>query len=225
MVKDWLEYAADTAYAVKNYGIVLSPTNASDVIKAFYSAFNDESVRPKLEIIVTKNGDTDTLTTTNSSTLSLVNTVITPSSETFSLQAGVSYVQVMKFDMSRLPSTATINDVQLFLTLDSANSIFSNQTAYSILGQFISDSSGLVTNGAAFTGSSSGNGQYMMRLVGGSVVSPFQRWLLGEPNNGIMLRAGNQTINLDLFSFFNVTSTDPNKRPRVIIRYTPRVNP
>lgn len=226
MVKDWLEYAADTSYSVKNYGVVLSPSNSSTVIKAFYSAvLSDESVRPELQIIVTKNGDTDTLTTTNSATVSLVDANITSNSETFSLQAGVSYVNVMKFDLSKIPSTATINDVQLYLTLDTVNSKFSRLTDYRIVAQYINDTSGLKTDVFPFTGGSSGNGKYMIRMVSNIAASPFQRWLLGQTNYGIMLRAINQNSNLDLFSFYNITASDPNKRPQVIIKYTPRVTP
>lgn len=225
MVKDWLEYAADTSYANKNYGIALSPGNASNVVKAFYSRNTSEGLKPKLTIIVTKGGRTDTLITTNSATVSLADASISQNTETFSLQAGVSYVQVMKFDLSGLPSTATINDVQLYLTLDQAGSIFSSQTVHKIGSLYISDSAGYQTTGSSFDGSSSGNNQYMIRFVSAFQRSPFQRWLLGETNYGILLYASNQTKNLDLFSFYSNTASDPGKRPRVIIKYTPRVTP
>jgi len=55
MVKDWLEYAADTNYANKNHGIVLSPGNASSVIKGFYSSLSSlQDLRSSIQIIVTK---------------------------------------------------------------------------------------------------------------------------------------------------------------------------
>ncbi|MBL8015965.1 MAG: hypothetical protein JNK43_01745, partial [Ignavibacteria bacterium] len=68
-------------------------------------------------------------------------------------------------------------------------------------------------------------GQYMMRMVRAGVSSPFQRWLLGQANYGIMLFAGGQTLNLDRYTFYKETASDPAKRPRVIIKYTPRVIP
>src|SRR4030095_5793823 len=116
-------------------------------------------------------------------------------------------------------------DVQLFLTLDSANSIFSNQTVYSTGAQYINDSNGIKTDAFTFFGSSAGNGQYMIRMVSVAAVSPFQRWMLGEANYGLMLRPSALTSNLDLFRFYDMTSADPNKRPHLIIKYTPRVNP
>lgn len=228
LAKDWLEYAADTNYSVKNYGVALTPSVASTVIKGFYSGLDGigDNVTPKLQIIVTKNGDTDTLNILNSETISLVDATIAPNSETFSLQAGVSYVNVMKFDMSRLPSDATINDVQLYLTLDDAGSEFTSLTTYTVSSIYISDTTGFVTAGGSFNGGpDAASGKYMIRLVAGFQVSPFQRWLLGEANHGIMLFAANQQRNLDLFSFYGPTASDPNKRPRVVIKYTPRVTP
>jgi hypothetical protein len=40
-----------------------------------------------------------------------------------------------------------------------------------------------------------------------------------------MIRASNQLTNLDLFSFYNITVSDPGKKPRVVIKYTPRTTP
>ncbi|MBN8584539.1 MAG: DNRLRE domain-containing protein [Ignavibacteria bacterium] len=223
MVKDWLEYAADPNYSVKNNGIVLSPNGSSSSIKGFYSTNNDAAVEPKLVVIYTKNNDTDTLTTTTSATITLTNASFAPSTETFSLQAGVSFVQQMSFDISRLPQTATINDVQLYLSLDSLSSNFSTQSNFTILGQFINDSAGLKTDLFAFNGSPAGNGMYMMRLVSAGASSPFARWLSGTANYGLLLFAGNQTVNLDRYVFYKESASDPSKRPRVVIKYTPRV--
>ncbi|MCC6865931.1 MAG: DNRLRE domain-containing protein [Ignavibacteria bacterium] len=226
LVKDWLEYAADTSYSVKNYGIVLSPNGSSVCIKGFTSNNSPTTdLEPKLEVIYTKNGTTDTFSITTNSTISLSRGDLPVQSETFTLQAGISYVQPMKFDLSHIPSTATINDVQLFLALDSLNCIFSNQSNFTIYGQFINDSAGLKTDLFAFNGSPAGSGMYMMRLVAAGAPSPFARWLSGETNYGLLLFAGNQTINLDRYVFYNETASDHSKRPHVIIKYTPRVTP
>lgn len=227
LVRDWFEYAADSSYPVKNYGIVLSPTASSVVIKSFYasSLSNGSEVRPELHVIVTKRGRTDTLSYRNSSTVSLTDASLNAPPERFFLQAGISYVQIMSFDLSRFPSDATINDVQLFLTLDSSNSVFSRESSFSIIAKYISDSSGLVTDLYPFIGSPQGASKYMIRLVAATQASPFQRWLLGQNNYGIMILASNNLLNLDLFSFFDETASDPQKKPRVIIKYTPRVRP
>ena len=61
LAKDWLEFAADTNYSVKNRGMIMIP-NGGNAIKGFFtSRIGDENLRPVLEIIVTKNSQTDTL--------------------------------------------------------------------------------------------------------------------------------------------------------------------
>lgn len=222
LVKDWLEYAADTNYQVKNYGIALIPNNSSSTVKGFYSVMNSSSdLRPQLTIILTKNNDTDTLNYSGSQNLSLVNTSFQSNPEIFRLQSGVSYSQVLKFDLSKIPQGAIINDVQLFLTLDTANSEFTSQTIYKIRAQYISDTSGWVTETFPYFESAQGSTtQYVIR-----VIAPFQRWFSGQTNFGILLRPYNNFSNLDLFSFFDVTATDITLRPRVIIKYTPRIIP
>jgi hypothetical protein len=221
LVRHWLEYAADTNHAVKNYGIVLSPTVSSNVLKSFYSGRTDAAVRPVLEVIVTKNNDRDTLILDNSETLFLATTTFAPDPERFFLQAGVSFTQAMRFDLSKIPPTATINDVLVYLTIDSAFSVFSSQTEKKIAASRITDTSGMKTEGAFIGEPTSSNlSQYVFRII-----PPFQRWLNGETNYGILIMPFNQRVNFDLFAFYDITASDPAKRPRVVIKYTPRVHP
>lgn len=229
MVKDWLKAASDTGYAVKNYGIVLSPGNSSNVIKAFYSASSQviAELKPKLFIIVTKNSVVDTLQYNPFSSLSLVNNpTIAQTNEIFYMQAGIAYIQVLKFDLSKIPSTATINDVQLYFTLDQANSIFSSQTAKELRAAKITDTAGLVTENFTFIGSPpTTDNKYSIRLVSNFNESPFQKWLMGEVNYGLYVYPTNIQTNLDLFAFYNITASDHTKRPRIVIKYTPRKTP
>ncbi len=221
LVKDWLERAADPNYTVPNYGIVLSPNASSSVLKAFYSALTGSDVKPQIVVIYTKYGDTDTLYHNTCETMFLADVNLTPLPERFYLQAGVSYDQIIRFDVSKIPSTATINDVQLILTLDSVNSIFTSITNKGLAGAFVTDSTAITTESFIFDGVVSGN-QYVFRT---RLMTAFQRWLNNESNMGLMIIPGAQTSNLDLFSFYDINASDPNKRPRVIIKYTPRVTP
>lgn len=221
LVRDWFEYAADPNYSVPNYGIALSPNASSSVLKAFYSSQTGSDVKPKIVVIYTKYGDTDTLFHDISETMFLADVNLTPLPERFYLQAGVSYDQIMRFDVSKIPSTATINDVQLILTLDSAGSIFTRISNKGLAAAFVTDSALIKTEGFIFDGIVSGN-QFVFRT---RMMTAFQRWLNNTSNQGLMIIPGAQTSNLDLFSFYDVNASDPNKRPRVIIKYTPRVTP
>lgn len=222
LVKDWLEYAADTSYSVKNYGVALIPNASSNVLKGFYSINAGSDVKPKVTVIVTKNGDTDTLTLDNTSSLFMTDATITPGAETFSIQGAISYGTFMNFDLSKIPSTATINDAQVFLTLDAGSSALTQQSINKVAFLFVTDTAGPTVEPAAFelaphNGSST---QYVVRII-----APFQRWLQGTTNFGVTLTAYSHRIALDLFTFFNMNATDPTKRPRVIIKYTPRITP
>ena len=219
LVKDWLERAANPNYSVPNYGIVLSPNASSTVLKGFYSSQTGSDVKPEIVVIYTKYGDTDTLYHDICETMFLADANLTPLPEKFYLQAGVSYDQMMRFDMSKIPAGATINDVQLILTLDSASSILTSTSNKGLAGAFVTDSALYKTESFIFDGIVSGN-LYTFRII-----TPFQRWLNNESNQGIMIIPGAQTTNLDLFSFYNINASDPNKRPRVIIKYTPRITP
>lgn len=221
LIKDWLEYTADTNYPEKNYGIGLIPNNSSSVLKGFYSNQEGSSVAPALRIIVTKNNQTDTLDYTATSNVFLATANIPIQIGTFTLQAGVAINQILKFDMSKIPSTATINDAQIYFTLDASNSIFTSQTSYQIALNYVTDTSGSFENNVYTASQVSGNSnQYSVRII-----LPFQRWLQGDNNYGVILRPYNQYTNLDRFVFYDVNASDPSKRPRVVIKYTPRITP
>lgn len=218
-VKGWLDFAADTNSSIKNYGIVMIPNGGSRTIKGFNSAVTASSLRPEIEISVTKNGVTDTITSNLCQSTSLVNTSFLPNPEIFNIQSGVAFDQIMRFDLSRLASTVILNDVQIFLTLDSANSKLNNNSYKIIKPYVISDTAGLVLEPSSIE-SKIVNNQYMIRII-----NPFQRWVQGQTNYGILLAAKKDFENLDLYSFYDMTASDPNKRPRVIIKYTPRITP
>ncbi|RPI16465.1 MAG: DNRLRE domain-containing protein [Ignavibacteriae bacterium] len=218
LVKDWLEYAADTNYSAKNYGIVLSPNSSSNVLKGFYSGKVETDLKPSLQIIVTKNNDTDTLVLNTTETVFLANGDIPIVPGVFFLQGGINYIELFKFVTNAVPSTATINDAQLILTIDQDNSLISPQTQRKVIGLSAIDSGALNTEGE-FSALEL-NGKYSMRMI-----YPFQKWIQGGANYGLLVVPSNRFLNLDLFAFHNIDSPDPNKRPRIIIRYSPRVIP
>ncbi len=223
MVKDWLEYAADTSYPNKNFGVALSPNGGSNVIKGFYGTQTDSTLKkPSLKIILTKYGVNDTIVTQDAQSLFLADGPVTQGNETFSAQAGIGYVQIMKFDMSHIPNTATINDVLIYLTLDSANTKLSTLSPRFLDLLYVNDTSN-TTSGYAYSTYQSGN-QYIVRVVSPSQPTPFQRWLDGQANYGLQFAPHGYQNNLDLYTFFNVNASDHTKRPHVVIKYTPRIS-
>ena len=214
LVHDWLKYTTDTSYSVKNYGVVLTPNNGSTTLKSFYSGTTGSSASPLLQITFTSNSDT--LNITASQTVFLATTTITTPKDEFCLQAGISYVDIIKFNTSKLSPQIIVNDARVIFTIDPPRSVYSNQTNYSITGNFVTDTSYNFEPYSYIVALSSN--QFSMRII-----SPFQRWIQGQNNYGMILRCYNEYYNLDLFSIFKETASDPSKRPRVIIKYSQRV--
>ena len=219
LAKDWLEYAANPNYSAKNYGIALIPNASSNVLKGFYTYFAGSAVSPQVTIIYTLNSTTDTLVNNFSEDLFLADANLTPPAGEFYIQGGISYNRVMRFDLSKIPKDATINDVQLYLYLDSSNSKLTRETIYGLNAAYVNDSANVKNDGYLFhtIGSKS---VFMFR-----VIAPFQRWLMGETNYGLIINPSNQNANLDRFAFYDINASNPNKRPKVVIFYTPRVTP
>lgn len=218
IVKDWFEYAADTNYAVKNYGVLLQPRISSTTVKGFYSSStNTIDLVPSLTVIYSKNNEVDTLLLDFSEFASMSDA---PSSvipqEHFLLQNGVAYRDILNFDLSKLPPNVIINNATLEFTLDNSLSFISVTTPTTIIIGMVIDSSAKTDSlfTQAFLEDSI---KYSV-----SINSIVQRWNSGElPNFGITLKNIFEIQNLDNFAIYSPAYTDPNKRPRLKITYTP----
>ncbi len=129
-VESWLEYAADTTYFDKNYGMILFPDFSSSTIKGFYSSENPSDLVPYVTVIYTKNNVKDTLILNISESVSLSDapSSIIPASETFILQNGIAFGNILNFDLTKLPDNVIVNNATLQFTLDNASSFISPST-------------------------------------------------------------------------------------------------
>lgn len=219
LVKDWLEYSADTNYPVKNYGLAFVPNASSGTIKGFFSSETVDD--PYIQTIVSKNGETDTLIFNSSISLWLANapsSIIPP--DRFVLQNGVAYNELMGFDLSKLPPNVIINEALITLTLDTSSSYLTNQSDRRLRIAFTTDSVRKTdTSVAAEFSFTPVNGVYEIR-----VNNFFQLWANGTfPNYGILIGNAGQYGNFDKFVFYSSTYSDLTKVPRLRIRYTPRL--
>ncbi|MDD5361679.1 MAG: DNRLRE domain-containing protein [Ignavibacteria bacterium] len=216
--KNWLEYAADTSYAAKNYGMILMPNASSNTIKGFSKSI--DTLCPKLVIIVNKNNVTDTLTYSSIGNSGAVSLIDAPSSiymaDRIVLQNGVMFGDIINFNISKLPGRVTINQAYLKIKLDKANSI----TAYTNPGIYfagVTDSVLKLSTGS-ITAIQEDSITYSVTLN-----SIFQSWNYGVVANlGVRLFNLSESVNLDKLVFFGPSVQDTAKRPKLIIRYTPR---
>lgn len=218
IVRDWLNYSADTSYAVKNNGIAFLPNMSSSTIKGFYLINNNVEYIPTLTVIVSKNGDIDTLKLNTSVGLFLSNappSVIPP--ERFLIQNGIGYKNILKFDLTKLPSNVIINNANLQFTLDNSESFISSGTDKRMVIGMVTDST-TKDDSLFFDCYIQDSVLYNVNLN-----SVFQRWSSGVmPNLGITIRNADQKENLDNFAIFSPLYSDPNKRPHLKITYTLR---
>lgn len=217
-IEDWFNYAADTAYPQKNYGMMIQPTNASSAIKGFFSFNNDVSVIPYITVIKTKNGITDTITMNVNVSLSLSNapaSVISP--DRMLVQNGISFRSSLNFDLSKLPNNVIINNATIDFVMDQDQSYISENGSRTIVVGLINDTTNfgdtLFVN--AFPSDSI---RYSV-----SVNQIFQYWNSGVfPNLGVSLRGFFELQNIDKYSFYSPAVGDTTLRPRLRIYYTLR---
>jgi len=219
IVKDWLEYAADTNHAVKNYGVLLQPRISSSTIKGFYSSSNGVELVPSMTVIYSKNNVLDTLLLdfTEFASMSDAPASVIPA-EHFLLQNGVAYRNIMNFDLSKLPPNVIINNATLEFTLDNSLSYITDETDKSIVIGMVIDS--VTKTDSIFTPA------FLSDTIVYSISlnSVFQRWNSGVmPNLGITLKNAFEVQNLDNFAIYSSAYSDPTKRPRLKITYTPRL--
>lgn len=218
-VEGWLNYAADTNHTTKNYGTVMLPTSSSNTIKSFYSSTQIDTVRPSLTVIVSKNSNIDTLTLNVSQSVSLNDapTSIVPQ-DRFVLQSGISFRDIMRFDLSKLPSNITINMAMIELTLDRANSYITSNSDERLLIGMLTDTAEQETDGFGYYAYKKDSIVYMTYL------NPiFQKWVSGVSTNyGLLIANVSEYSNLDRFVFYSDTYADVNRRPRLKIIYTIR---
>jgi hypothetical protein len=221
LAKDWLEYAADTSYAVKNYGVILLPNASSTTIKGFYSINNTTNLIPTVTIIFTKSGTLDTTVINFSQNVTLSNAPysIIPA-ERFVLQSGIAYRNILNFDLSKLPNNVIINNVNLTFTLDNSSSFISPTTDKRVVIGMVTDS--VTKTDSLFTDVFQLDSM-TYSLSSTSLNAIFQRWNSGvSPNLGLSMKNYFEIQNLDYFVFYAPDAAEISFRPRIKITYTLR---
>lgn len=219
--KNWLEYAADTNYAGKNYGVAFLPNASSNTIKAF-GGYNNltSNLNPKVIIVANKNNKTDTLSF-DMETVSFSD-IQNPSilQNRIVVQNGISFNSILNFDLSKLASKVIINDAYLRLRLDQANSYITPVSNKTMQYSLMLDTAAKTNDGTAINTLLEDSVTFTVHLT-----PYFQKWNYGIASNfGVLLRNGYNVLNLDKFVFYGPGVQDTALRPKLLIRYTPRGN-
>lgn len=218
VAKNWLEYAADTNYAGKNYGIAFVPNASSSTIKGFGGYLASSNLRPKVVIVANKNNKTDTLVY-DLETISLNNvTTSTYIPDRFIVQNGISFYDILNFDISKVPPHSIINEAYLRLKIDRSVSFLSPGASLDMYAYMMLDTIAKTNDGVSIRSLLEDSVTVAIRIT------PFlQKWNYGMATNfGVSIKNTNDLFNLDRFVFYGPSVQDTTKRPKLIIRYTPR---
>lgn len=217
-VKDWLEYAADTNFSGKNYGIYLVPNSNSTTIKGFYDSNDGTDLAPLLSMVIDSSGRRDTVRISSSSYLSMTDAPLSiiPSNRIF-VQAGVSFLSLVNFDFTKIPTNILINEAYLELTVDPVNSFFNSDIDKRVNVDRVTDSVNVTASSGGITTNpvAGDTTKYYIRIN-----QYFQGWINGiYPKMGVLL-SPTTPLSLNRIVFYDQTEPDVNKRPKLRIRYT-----
>lgn len=218
IVKDWLKNQVDTSLA-KNNGIVILPTATTNKIVGFV-AFNPEiSNDTKVKAVVQKLGTTgqDTLTAFVLSDVHVIIGENTVTPERMIVQAGVVSNSYLYFDLSKIPDKAVINYAKLSVELDTLNSKFGSDFTNSLQAFLVTNSDSLKVDEKTSESLFKNGKRYE-----GNISAFVRYWLNQKDNQGIILKAGNETAGVEKFILKGSSYPVYEERPKLEIVYTVR---
>ncbi len=217
--KNWLEYAADTSYAQKNYGIALIPNASSTAIKGFGGYYNGVSnLTPQIIIVANKNNTTDTLQFPfeNISFPDVQNPYYP--ADRIVVQNGIALNSIINFDIAKIPPRVIINDAYLRLKLDLSNTYINSLSVRTMQFSMMTDTVSKTNDGTAINTLLEDSVTVSIHLT-----PYFQKWNYGTAvNYGALIRNVYSALNLDRFVFYGPGVQDTTLKPKLLIRYTPR---
>ncbi|MGE5437483.1 MAG: hypothetical protein ACM3O3_09680 [Syntrophothermus sp.] len=212
-VQKWMREAADST-VTGDKGIYIQPTSNSTKIVGFQALSSTVTTIPRLYVVVEKSGSyVDTLSFISTMDVSGIKATLPQSSENIFVQGGTEIKSKLRFDLSKLPELAIVNQAELTLTLDSTASL--NSVTSNIYAYFVADSSNQDSLSSTYVLlQKSGN------VLSGDISYLVQRWLKEKINYGLLLVPQNNAETVDLFAIRGSNSNVYSERPHLKITYT-----
>ena len=217
IVKNWLKNEVDTSLA-RNRGVLLSPKPLSNKIIGFIAFDPDESKDTRINVVVRKPGEyIDTLLAYVLSDVSVVIGNNQIDSNYITIQSSLTYNGFLSFDLSSLSKGTIVNFAQLTLTLDTLKSKLGTSYFNELNAYIITSSDSLKINESNV---------YPLKRVGdkfiGDISGMVRYWTSNNPNYGILIKAGRETIGLEKFMIKSSSYPVFSERPKLEIIYTKR---
>ncbi|HZY10996.1 MAG TPA: DNRLRE domain-containing protein [Bacteroidota bacterium] len=211
IVREWFQSTESTPN-----GIMISPTNVSNIVIGISTVIiSGVDYRPELIIGYHDSSDTASISIRPQQRTFVANLLDSPPLGIITVQAGVAMRGMMTFDISLIPSTASITDASMELELDTNNSLNNSFTNRSLIAHMVLDSSSPPRlSGITAIGTPNDTNRTVFIFDMKNIV---QQWATGKQNYGIVLRAYNEFTSLDRFAILSSTSS---MRPKLKVTYT-----
>jgi hypothetical protein len=134
------------------------------------------------------------------------------------VQNGISYYDILNFNISKLPPNSIINEAYLRIKLDKANSYITSGTLPAMYFSMMVDTVAKTTDATYLASIQEDSVTVSVRLN-----LFFQKWSYGLATNyGVTMKNSSDLYNLDRFVFYGPSVQDTTLKPKLLIRYTPK---
>lgn len=215
LIESWLMGAADTSLNT-NKGIYLKSHLGTGKVLG-YTAFNTSLINiPVVKVVIDKpDVYTDTLNLPAILDLSVIDgRPPQVSTGNLVIQSGYVFNSKLVFDISKIPDNAIINDAELVLTLDTAETVTGSSYSNTIYAFYLVDSTNTDSLTSLVSNLTRSGNQFK-----GSLTTIVRLWKsLG--NNGLLLVSAGQLDGLELFAIKGSNTPNLFERPLLKLTYT-----
>jgi len=211
-VRRWVREKTNTPNGI----IIIPDTLRSDMI------LGTRSNADTLEVTYYET-DTSTVTKTISTNpiqqTFIANGAVPQSNTVRYIQAGISYRELIRFDISSIPHRASITQATFEITSDENSSVTNSYSHDSLFVYLVRNDTLPYTSialGTVCSKSSDGS----RTIYSTDIKAIVQQWVVREPNYGLILRPYAELSSFDRFAIYRTSSQDSLLRPKLKIKYT-----
>ncbi|HTK80880.1 MAG TPA: hypothetical protein VL633_01170 [Bacteroidota bacterium] len=135
-----------------------------------------------------------------------------------SLQAGVAYRGVLRFDSLSIPARVSVTQAILEVPVDTAASLTNSYTDDRIIAHLVRKSA-FPFDSLALATTCTPAYEGLQKVYRADIKAIVQQWLLKEPNNGLVIRASGELSTFDRLLVYGA-SAPAGLRPKITVTYT-----
>ena len=216
LVLSWILNSIDSNQGSNN-GIYYKPTESSGKVVGFQALTITSTTAAKLNIVIEKPGSY--IDTIRGFIIEDVSVAETSSSSVpeglFGVQSSVTYQSRLFFDVSGVDSDVVINNAQLFLTVDSINTIRGSSFNSNLSVYRMTDSTNMDSDESVGVTLLKEGNMYI-----GNITQFVNSWINNRNNHGLLIRSQSYRDGLELFALKGSNSPEQTDRPRLKIVFT-----